>query len=89
MKHDELLRRKKFLEERLREIKEKMLKKLITEKREKEEKPQIKRPRHEEMKPYTDARGISYVWDKEIMNYVPQVKVIDYRKPSKDQKGQK
>ena len=41
------------------------------------------------MKPFTDARGVNYVWDKEMMNYVPQVKVIDIKKSFKDHKSQK
>jgi hypothetical protein len=70
------LKRIRYLKELIRKIEELKLKKKLQEKEQlkSKERPRF---RHEDMKPYTDSKGINYVWNPEMMNYCPQVKVIN------------
>ena len=70
------MKRIRYLKELIRKIEELKLKKKLREQQQlkPKERPRF---RHEDMKPYTDSKGISYVWNPEMMNYCPQVKVIN------------
>lgn len=68
---DKLLKRITYLKELIRKIEELKLKKQLRDQQQKLKSKERPRFRHEDMKPYTDSKGISYVWNPEMMNYCP------------------
>ena len=69
---EKLLKRITYLKELIRKIEELKLKKQLRDQQQLQLKSKERpRFRHEDMKPYTDSKGISYVWNPEMMNYCP------------------
>jgi hypothetical protein len=68
---EKLLKRIKYLKELIRKIEELKLKKQLRDQQQQLKSKERPRFRHEDMKPYTDGKGISYVWNPEMMNYCP------------------